>query len=352
MHPGVGVGVLAKAKVAGLEQPPVDLRLHERALIGSQVVSEANHVDQVAQMLAHLGEGGEVSLQQGVEKALHLLRLDQDVDEEVVETPQERSPLEQVTADHHHDGAVGLGPQPQGVGPHRRPEVGPAGVVPGRMDERRPENLAHGLVEARPVGRPAVGVGEAGLVEEGGAGGHPGDERAVPVVDVPRAVRLGLGVEPDRVLGRLSRGEHHVVPVLVPGVERASQIDHVDPEPVERPGLGLGQLLDDVVDADVPAADPEPLPHPRIGGGGDARAGGGAQVDGHAVGLAVGDGGQHPFTGRHGGLLRGDPGAQSRFPKGGGRPGKGPGPRRAYFFRYFLVRSALIPSVTLARSAL
>ncbi len=46
-------------------------------------------------------------------------------------------------------------------------------------------------------------------------------------------------------------GEDHVPPVLVRRVEGAPEVDHVDAEPIERPGLGLRHLLDHVVHVDV-----------------------------------------------------------------------------------------------------
>jgi len=135
MHRRVRPDVVTQLAVPGLEQGPVQLGLHERPRVGTQVIAETHHIDDVAHRLADILQRGQVLFHQGVQQRFHLFRLKEQVHEEVVYAPQESAPLEQVAAHHHHDGAVGVLAQFQRVLPELLPETGLACVVPGGVHE-------------------------------------------------------------------------------------------------------------------------------------------------------------------------------------------------------------------------
>ena len=74
-------------------------------------------------------------------------------------------------------------------------------------------------------------------------------------------------------------------------------------EAVEDFVFGLGELLDDVVDAGVAGGESEVLFQPAISDGGDAGRRGGAEIDRDAVGFAVSDGGEDAFARSHVGWI-------------------------------------------------
>ena len=148
------------------------------------------------------------------------------VHQEVVDAAQEGAPLEQVAADDDHQGPVGSWPQvaaavARAAPRNRRRRRGPTGCAPARPRAPCPWRRGRSLV----VGRIAVEVGEAGLVEEGGAERHGGDARAVGREGIPDAVRLLHGVEPGRELHRHALRQGDVVPVRVVRVEGAADVD-------------------------------------------------------------------------------------------------------------------------------
>ena len=64
--------------------------------------------------------------------------------------------------------------------------------------------------------------------------------------------------------------------------------------------LGLGQLLDDVIDIRVSRIDPQMALELAVGRGRDPGRAHGRQIDGDAVGLAVVDRGEHSLPAGHG----------------------------------------------------
>lgn len=103
-------------------------------------------------------------------------------------------------------------------------------------------------------------------------------------------------MEPHGILGRLAVGQGDVVPVLIARVEGSAHIQDIDAEPVEDAVLGLGQLLDHVIQPGMPGSDPQmplqvPVTHGRNSG-----AGSGPQIDRHPVRLPVLNGRKDPFS--------------------------------------------------------
>ena len=172
--------------------------------------------------------------------------------------------------------------------------------LPRAVHERRPEHLPHRVGQAAKTGRVAVDPREARLVEERAGGGHAGDLDAVGRAGDERAVGQSLRAEPRRVLRGLAVDERHVVPVGVVGVEGAADVEDVDAEAVEDRVLRLGELLHDIVHAGVAAGEAEVSLELAVGDRRDAGAGRRAEVQRHAVGLAVLDGGEDAFARVHG----------------------------------------------------
>ena len=89
------------------------------------------------------------------------------------------------------------------------------------------------------------------------------------------------------------------MPVHIGGVEGAADVHGIDAQAVEQLVRGLGELLDDVVDAGALVAQTQ-VPHEvGVRDSRDAGAGRGAQVHRQAVRLAVLDRGQDPLAGGH-----------------------------------------------------
>ncbi len=88
-------------------------------------------------------------------------------------------------------------------------------------------------------------------------------------VGLPGAIRLTFGSKPGRVLGSGAVRKRDVVPVGICGIEHASDVHNVNAETLQRPVLGLRELLDDIVDSHPALPDAECLHQPRIGDRGD-----------------------------------------------------------------------------------
>ena len=112
----------------------------------------------------------EVQLHQRIEQPLDLDRVQDEVHQEVVHPPQEGAPLEQVAAgdDHHAPDRSccrrAMRPLPAAAARSRARRRGPRGCAPARPSAPCPSRR-----QVAVVGRIAVQVGKAGLVEEGRA---------------------------------------------------------------------------------------------------------------------------------------------------------------------------------------
>jgi hypothetical protein len=82
--------------------------------------------------------------------------------------------------------------------------------------------------------------------------------------------------------------------------ESPAQLDGVDVEPLQHVLVDDRKLLDRVVDADRPLFQAQGLAELGIGNGRDARGAVAAEVDRHAIRFPMIQGGEHPFSGRHG----------------------------------------------------
>ena len=240
-------------------------------------------------------------LDEGVEEALGLGPVLGQVDEELVEAAEVLTPLEEIGAEAGHDGVVGGLMEMAGLGPDVGQVLGREGLVEGRRGQGRPGDPGHELGQAGEQGRVAVPFEEreVPLAEVEGAGGHLADERAVGGVDDPAAL-VGLEVRVGREKRGRAVGERPGRPIRGVGEPSPAEVDDVGAGEIEDGRLGQGQLLDDVVDADGVLVQAE-VPFERgVGHGRDAGRAHAAEIDGDAVGLAVGDGGEHAFAAGHG----------------------------------------------------
>jgi len=126
-------------------------------------------------------------------------------------------------------------------------------------------------------------------VEVEAAVGHAGHGAAVRMGKDQIAPRVGRGVERAGHLDRRSVEQLPGLPLFVADAEchgRALQADHVRPEPLHHRPLHLGQHLVEVVHPRR-RVDAQTLLELVVSGGGNARLARAAQVDRHAVRLAV-----------------------------------------------------------------
>ena len=106
-------------------------------------------------------------------------------------------------------------------------------------------------------------------------------------------------MKPCRVLRDLTIGERRQLPGGIFGIEGAANIDRIHTEAVEDDILGLGELLDDVIDARVPLDQAEVFFEIAVSDGRDTRAGRGPEVNRHFIQLTMLDGGEDTFAGGH-----------------------------------------------------
>jgi hypothetical protein len=200
--------------------------------------------------------------------------------------------------DDDHQRAVAGAAHFQRPGPERVPEAGIVRVIPRAVDERRPEDFAHLVRELAEVGGVTVEIREIALVVERPACRHVGDVEAVFHARDERTVRLRLRMKPRGIQRGLAVGEHRGLPGGRLGIEGAADVHDVNLEAVEDGVLGLGELLDDVVNV-CRAGQAEMFFEIAVGDGGDAGAGGRAEINRDAVRLAMFDGGKDAFAGGH-----------------------------------------------------
>ncbi len=193
--------------------------------------------------------------------------------------------------------------QRDGPLPQLLPEVGLARVVPGAVGQSRPMDFGHLLGQIPVVVGIAIQVGKVGLIKEAGPFGHGGDALAgrisIRYVGVPGAIGLLDGVEPGRELDRDALRQGKIVPIRVFRVKGPAEVQHVDAKVVEDLILGLGELLNHVIDAGIASSDAQVLLEVVVGNGRDAGAGRAAQIDRHAIRFLVPDAGQDSFPGCH-----------------------------------------------------
>src|SRR5690554_6646139 len=93
--------------MSGLNYCPVDDQIHKGPGVGSDLISEPQDTDYVADCLTNLRESGKVALHQGVEQFLHFFRFQNKINKEIVHPTQESSPFEKVTATDDHQDLIG-----------------------------------------------------------------------------------------------------------------------------------------------------------------------------------------------------------------------------------------------------
>jgi hypothetical protein len=100
-------------------------------------------------------------------------------------------------------------------------------------------------------------------------------------------------------VGGLAVGQADFVPGAVAGVKRAADVDRIDAETIENEILRLGELLDDIVDPRMALEKAEVTLEVAVRDRRDAGGWRGAEIDRHAVRLAMVDGGKDTFAGGH-----------------------------------------------------
>ena len=120
-------------------------------------------------------------------------------------------------------------------------------------------DFAHRGTQAGKVFGITVDVWVAGLVEKSRPRRHHRQAGALRVESLPGTIGLAHRLKPDRQLHSRSLGQLEVVPVCIPFVEGPPNIQGIDAQSVQDLIFGLGQLLDDVVNPRVSAAQPQVL---------------------------------------------------------------------------------------------
>lgn len=103
--------------MTGFEQGLIGIHIHERAGSHSQVISETDDVDDIANGRADLFECSQMTLHQFVQYPFYLVRITKQVHQEVIHPAQEGSPFEEVAAADDHQCLIGRFPQMDGILP-------------------------------------------------------------------------------------------------------------------------------------------------------------------------------------------------------------------------------------------
>ena len=109
-----------------------------------------------------------------------------------------------------------------------------------------------------------------------------------------------FGQGPGGHLAGRAVGQDPVGPILIFQREPAAQLDRVDAEPLQDVFVDDRQLLHRVVDADRPLGQPQGLAQLAIGDRGNARRTVAPEIDRHAIGLLVIQGGEDTLARGHG----------------------------------------------------
>ena len=239
-----------------------------------------------------------MDLDEPIEKLVGPIGVGGQEHEEVVVAIEELPDLQQIAAEEAEDGPIG--PRPQGLGPfgqEPRP-IRPGNQRPGRRLDGTPHVLGQGL--RQPIEVVAVQERPVALLEVQRPVGHLRQHAAAALGANDPLARLSFGQGPGGHLAGRAVGQDPVGPILVFQREPAAQLDRVDAEPLQNVFVDDRQLLHRVVDADRPLGQPQGLAQLAIGDRGNARRTVGPEIDRHAIGLLVIQGGEDALAWGHG----------------------------------------------------
>ena len=138
------------------------------------------------------------------------------------------------------------------------------------------------------------------LFEVQGPVGHRRQRAAAGFGANDPLARLALRQGPDGHLAGRAVGQDPIGPVAVVQGEPPTQFDRVDAEPLQHVFVDDRQLLHRVVDADRPVRQSQGLAQLAISDRRDARTAVGPEIDRHAIGLLVIQGGEDTLAWGHG----------------------------------------------------
>ena len=117
-----------------------------------------------------------------------ILRIGDQIHQEVVHAAQESAPFEQVAADDDHQRPIAGFSQLQCPGSQSFPEAILLDVIPGAVRKGSPEDLSPRVVQIVEGGRITIHIREVDLIKEGPARRHLRDRGAVLGLGNPGAV--------------------------------------------------------------------------------------------------------------------------------------------------------------------
>jgi SAM-dependent methyltransferase len=294
----VFAGVAIDALVARQKQLAIALARKLGTALHAQIVAHHQDLHRAADFGQQPAQIFDVQLGQAVQEDAEFALFPGYVGVQILHAEEKLAPLEEIAADRKGDGvAGGLGEMAGDAGDLFQALVGER-LIEGRGGKRRPGDFLH-VAGQRLEGVEAIGAGKrpVALVDVQRVARHPADGCTAGIAH-HQAALFAIRLEPGRCDCRRAVGQGPGA-ALARGPEGSAEIDGVHVETVEIPGIGLGKLLDEVVEDGGAVRHAEVVLQTVVGDRHDAGGAHGAVVDGHTIRFFVGDGSQDPFPGGH-----------------------------------------------------